>query len=71
MAKRFPVSRVTRRLLEAESELQEWIAHYSLAAYEYELESKGNPFADRVAHLVEACSRIQAAAYELTFIKRS
>jgi hypothetical protein len=71
MAKRFPVSKVTRRLLEVESELQEWIAHYSLASYEYELEDKANPFLDRVSHLVEAASRVQAAAFELTFIKRS
>jgi hypothetical protein len=71
MANRFPVTRLTRRLREIEADLQEWITWYSLASYDLELESKVSPYADRMAHLVEAASRIQAAAYELTFIKRS
>jgi hypothetical protein len=71
MANRFPVMRLTRRLREIEADLQEWITFYSLASYDLELENKVNPFADRMEHLVQAASKIQAAAYELTFIKRS
>jgi hypothetical protein len=63
--------RLTRRLREVEADLQEWITFYSLASYDLEIENKANPFADRMEHLVQAASKIQAAAYELTFIKRS
>lgn len=70
MPERFPLRRTINSIIKIENGLNAWVEYYATHTPTFTPCCVIDPYHDRVEHLVLACAKLQAAAFELEYLKR-